>query len=59
VIQQTRTCGDCNGSGEIFEHICSECQGEKRVVKKHSMEVEIPAGIDEGMVIKMTGEGNS
>ena len=58
VIQQTRTCSDCNGSGEIFEHICSECQGEKRVLIKQKLDIEIPAGIDEGMVIKLTGEGN-
>lgn len=59
VIQQTRTCPECQGNGETFQHICSECQGEKRIVQKHRMEVEIPAGIDDGMVIKMTGEGNS
>lgn len=59
VIQQTRACGDCQGSGETFEHICSECQGEKRVLKQHSMDIEIPAGIDDGMVIKLTGEGNA
>ena len=59
VIQQTRTCPECNGSGEIFEHICSECQGEKRTMEKKRMEVDIPAGIDDGMVIKLTGEGNA
>lgn len=58
VIQQTRTCPDCKGSGESFEHICSECQGEKRVLIKKKLEVDIPAGIDDGMVIKLTGEGN-
>lgn len=58
VIQQTRTCSDCNGTGETFEHICSECQGEKRTLIKKSLEVEVPAGIDDGMVIKLTGEGN-
>ncbi len=59
VIQQTRTCPDCKGSGETFEHICSECQWEKRILKKQKMSVDIPAGIDDGMVIKMTGEGNA
>lgn len=59
VIQQTRTCPECQGSGETFEHICSECQWEKRVLKKHKMDIDIPAGIDDSMVIKMTGEGNA
>lgn len=58
VIQQTRTCPDCQGSGESFEHICSECQGEKRVLKKSKLDIDIPAGIDDGMVIKLTGEWN-
>ncbi len=59
VIQQTRTCPDCNGSGEEFEDICSECNGEKRVLKKQKLDIDIPAGIDDGMVIKLTGEGNA
>lgn len=58
VIQQTVTCDVCNGSGESFDTICETCQGSKREVKNHSLDVEIPAGIDDGMVIKMTGEWN-
>jgi len=58
VIQQTRTCPDCSGEWETFEHICSECQGEKRVLIKEKLDIDIPAGIDDGMVIKLTGEGN-
>jgi len=58
VIQQTRACSDCQWSGETFEHICSECQGEKRILQKKKIDIDVPAGIDDGMVIKMTGEGN-
>lgn len=58
VIQQTRVCPDCDGTGESFEHICSECQGEKRMLIKERIDIDIPAGIDDGMVIKLTGEGN-
>jgi molecular chaperone DnaJ len=58
VIQQTVTCPDCNGSGESFENICSDCNGEKRVLKKQKIDIDVPAGIDDGMVIKMTDEGN-
>lgn len=54
VIQQTRTCPDCEGSGESFKELCSECHGEKRVLKKETLDIDIPAGIDDGMVIKMT-----
>jgi len=59
VIQQTRTCQECNWSGEQFENVCSECHGEKRTVKKQKLDIDIPAGIDDGMVIKLTGEGNA
>lgn len=58
VIQQTVVCPDCNGDGETFEHICSECQWEKRTLIKKKIDIDIPAWIDDGMVIKLTGEGN-
>ena len=59
VIQQTRTCADCDGSWETFEEVCGECHGEKRILKKEKLDIDIPAGIDEGMVIKLTGEWNA
>ncbi|MFK7779916.1 MAG: DnaJ C-terminal domain-containing protein [Candidatus Gracilibacteria bacterium] len=57
-IQQTGVCDQCGGSGESFSDICSNCHGEKRKLVKKEIEVDIPAGIDNGMIIKMTGEGN-
>lgn len=58
VVQQTRTCPDCQGSWEVFEKVCHDCHGQKRVIKKIELEVDVPAGIDNDMVIKLTGEGN-
>lgn len=58
VVQQTRTCPDCKGSGEIFEQVCRDCNGQKRVVKKIELEIDIPAGIDSDMVIKLAWEWN-
>jgi molecular chaperone DnaJ len=52
-------CPDCHGSGESFEDICSDCNGEKRTLKKQKIDIDVPAGIDDGMVIKMTDEGNA
>ncbi|MDA7494846.1 J domain-containing protein, partial [Candidatus Gracilibacteria bacterium] len=57
-IQQTVTCDACHGSGESFKNICNDCNGEKRKVEKKKIDIDIPAGIDNGMIIKMTGEGN-
>jgi len=59
VIQQTITCDVCSGTGESFEEICSDCHGEKRQTKKVEVDLDIPAGIDDGMVIKLSGEGNA
>ncbi len=58
VVQQTRTCPDCEGSGEVFEEVCSVCNGQKRVVKKVELEVDVPAGIDTDMVVKLVWEGS-
>ncbi|MCH2188200.1 J domain-containing protein [Candidatus Gracilibacteria bacterium] len=57
-IQQRVTCQSCHGTGETFEEICETCRGTKRVTKKQELEIDIPAGIDHGMVIKINGEGN-
>ena len=59
VIQQTRACSDCDGSWESFQETCSECRGEKRILKKETFPIDIPAGIDEWMVIKLSWEGNA
>ncbi|MDD3144839.1 MAG: J domain-containing protein [Candidatus Gracilibacteria bacterium] len=59
MIQQTIVCDECNGSGETFEKVCTDCHGEKRKVIKKEMTIDIPAGINEGMVIKISSEGNS
>ncbi|MDP2090797.1 MAG: DnaJ C-terminal domain-containing protein [Candidatus Gracilibacteria bacterium] len=58
-IQQTGTCDVCSGSGEVFSEVCSNCHGEKRKLVKKEIEIDIPAGIDDGMIIKITGEGNN
>jgi len=58
VIQQTRTCSECGGSGETFETVCETCHGNKRVKKMQKLDIDIPAGIDDGMIIKIQEEGN-
>jgi molecular chaperone DnaJ len=58
VIQQTKTCNNCWGSGEEFEKICDDCNWRKRVETENKIDVDIPAWIDNGMIIKMTWEWN-
>ncbi len=59
MMQQTVACSDCHGSGTIIEHPCSDCHGKRRVKKNITQTVEIPAGIDDGMTIRINNEGHA
>lgn len=52
------TCYDCNGKGYVFDEPCSNCNGQGREIKNRKIKIKIPAGIDNGMVITVQGEGN-
>jgi molecular chaperone DnaJ len=56
---RTQACGRCGGSGQIVEHPCEECEGSGHVIEKHSLDVEIPAGIHDGQRIRISGEGHA
>lgn len=50
-------CPRCDGEGEIVSTPCSTCQGQKRVQVTRKLRISIPAGIDDGMQIRLAGEG--
>ncbi len=54
-IQQT--CPKCHGSGRYIPNPCGDCGGVGRVKKQKTLEVKIPAGIDEGMRLRHSGHG--
>ncbi|MEO6408281.1 MAG: molecular chaperone DnaJ [Burkholderiaceae bacterium] len=54
-IQQT--CPHCHGSGKIIPEPCVTCAGQGKLKKNKTLEVKIPAGINEGMRIRSTGNG--
>ena len=54
-IQQT--CPHCHGSGKIIPEPCTTCSGQGRIKKNKTLEVKIPAGINEGMRIRSAGNG--
>ena len=54
-IQQT--CPTCHGSGKIIPEPCVTCHGQGRIKKNKTLEVKIPAGINEGMRIRSSGNG--
>jgi molecular chaperone DnaJ len=54
-VQQT--CPTCRGSGKVIAEPCSACGGAGRIKKNKVLEVSIPAGIDEGQRIRLSGKG--
>ncbi|MBW7903716.1 MAG: molecular chaperone DnaJ [Rhodocyclaceae bacterium] len=54
-IQQT--CPKCHGTGRVIPEPCSECHGAGRVKQHKTLAVKIPAGVDEGDRIRLSGEG--
>ncbi len=54
-IQQT--CPTCRGSGKVIAEPCAACSGAGRIRKNKVLEVSIPAGIDEGQRIRLSGKG--
>ncbi|KAA0259056.1 molecular chaperone DnaJ [Deferribacter autotrophicus] len=53
------TCPTCHGSGQIIRETCKECRGRGFKYSKKTIEVKIPPGIDAGMTLRVSGEGNS
>jgi molecular chaperone DnaJ len=56
-VQQTRPCRQCEGEGTLYEETCSTCGGEGVTREDATLQVEIPAGIDDGQTIRMDGQG--
>jgi len=56
-MQQRTTCRRCEGEGTIYEERCSTCRGDGIVRNEATLSVEIPAGIQDGMTLRMRGEG--
>ncbi|MBK7507451.1 MAG: molecular chaperone DnaJ [Comamonadaceae bacterium] len=54
-VQQT--CPQCQGKGKIIPDPCTSCHGQGKIKKQKTLEVKIPAGIDDGMRIRSTGNG--
>jgi len=52
-----RTCPQCQGEGRVVANPCPECRGEGRVERERSVTVKIPAGVDTGARLRLSGEG--
>jgi molecular chaperone DnaJ len=54
-----RTCNVCNGTGSVISDPCKTCRGDGRVEREHTINVSIPAGVEDGTRIRYQGEGDA
>ena len=53
----TRTCPACQGVGQVIREACATCRGQGRIERERTLEVGIPAGVDSGTRLRMSGQG--
>jgi molecular chaperone DnaJ len=58
-IVNRRTCNHCQGTGKIIPEKCSTCGGAGKVQKRKKIEIKIPAGVDDGQQMRVSGQGEA
>ena len=58
-MQTVSTCPTCNGEGSTITNKCNSCKGEGRVYGEETVNINIPAGVQEGMQLSLSGKGNA
>lgn len=53
----TAACQRCSGMGQIIASPCASCRGDGRILKEMSYKVDVPAGVDSGQTLRLTGRG--
>lgn len=59
VIQTKATCSECNGRGKTFKSKCNHCKGSGKVKVNKTITIDIPAGIDTGERLRISGKGEA
>lgn len=59
MVQTQEPCPSCGGEGTVIKHKCKACRGEGVVSGEEIVEIQIPAGVAEGMVVNVPGKGNA
>jgi len=54
-----RTCPSCQGRGQVIDNPCPSCSGSGRVTRERTLSVNIPAGVEDGTRIRLSGEGEA
>ncbi len=55
----SRTCSTCRGTGRVIRDVCRGCRGEGRVEREKTLEIRVPAGVDNGSRLRIAGEGEA
>jgi len=58
-MQTTSTCQTCHGEGQTITARCGNCSGEGKIYGEETITIDIPAGVNEGMQLSMSGKGNA
>lgn len=58
-MASTVTCPTCKGEGKIITNACTSCKGEGRVYGEETISIDIPAGVNDGIQLSMSGKGNA
>lgn len=58
-MQTTAQCPSCHGTGSIVVEPCTKCRGEGRTIEEETIDIDIPAGVEDGMQLSMRGKGNA
>ncbi|MDR9443586.1 MAG: molecular chaperone DnaJ [Microbacteriaceae bacterium] len=56
-VVTSQPCGSCRGTGEVIPHPCSKCRAQGRVRENRELNLDIPAGVQDGMRLHLPGEG--
>jgi molecular chaperone DnaJ len=57
IVRIQTTCPHCHGEGSVIKHPCTACRGSGQILRKVVTEVQIPAGVDDEMRVRIHGEG--
>ena len=56
-IQTKRACNHCQGTGKLIKDKCATCHGKGTVNKRKKIKITIPAGVDDGQQLRVSGQG--
>ena len=57
IMQHVVTCTRCSGQGRVYATRCATCRGQQRIEREEQLTITIPMGVEEGMVLRVPGQG--